>query len=96
MPIKSHAKKYRVRSGKTWVCVQHDSGLSRSTVEKIEQGQTDVVLDRLMQLAYSYGVAPSELFPGLTQAPRKPIRFDHGPNQKARRKANQASLAQEV
>lgn len=51
------------------------AGISPNMLRRLEKGQTDVTVNDLMRLAYSFGVSPVDVMPGLVGAPREEMEF---------------------
>lgn len=74
----SKAKEIRIRSNLTMQRISTYSGVCPATILRIEKGEPGVNLSSLVRVAYAYGCAPVELYPGLDLRPAKPLRFDYG------------------
>ncbi len=84
--MKSNAKNIRVSLDRTLVQAGVYAGVSLATIGKIERGDPNVQLRGLLNLAFSYGVSPVDLLPGLTVSPGKELRFDHEIEERQHRK----------
>lgn len=84
--IMSNAKAIRLARGRTMATAQVYAGISMQMARRIEAGDTRVPLCEVLQYAYSLGVAPTALYPGLRHPPKEEVHFDvtHGQEQKKR------------
>lgn len=75
-PVTCHAREYRVARGWPKYLAAAHAGITERTLTAIEKGQTDVRYTAIMRLAYSHGVSPADLYPGMTLTPGTEIRSD--------------------
>ncbi len=84
--MKSNAEKIRTSLHRTINQAAVYAGLSIRSVRCIERGEPQVQVRTILNLAYSYGVSPLDLLPGLGVSPGREMRFDHEVKAKKARK----------
>ena len=78
--MKSNALQLRQERGESRSRTAHNAWISEKVVQKIERGEIGVKLESIVRMALRWGVAVTDIYPGLGAKPAHPVEV--GPPEK--------------